>query len=294
MDVDGKRCVSNWFKAHVGWLAILAHGFATSPCVYSVGGGSPTLLCVPCASGNDVERTQPPGVSWSPDGKFLYLKIQESISQHAKNLPEPKAMKSARSFRMRIARPTLVTRSDLFLIFLKAGLAFGGGLGILGVLEDELVERRGAVTRKEFLTIYGIGRIVPSGTMTALAVAYGYKFGGLTGTVIALAALSLPVFVLTVALTVAYHYLRNSRLFDLLPVTIMPAALALIAVAALKLGKDVFRPSRELIIAGAAFALAFFLRLNPASLLLAGGVLGAFVLQKVGEKNDPNEEVSRK
>ena len=47
----------------------------------------------------------------------------------------------------------------------------------------------------EFLTIYGIGRIVPSGTMTALAVAYGYKFGGLTGTVIALAALSLPVFV---------------------------------------------------------------------------------------------------
>src|SRR2546428_2693656 len=189
-------------------------------------------------------------------------------------------MKSARSFRMRIARPTLVTRSDLFLIFLKAGLAFGGGLGILGVLEDELVERRGAVTTDEFLTIYGIGRIVPSGTMTALAVAYGYKFGGLWGTVIALAALSLPVFVLTIALTIAYHYLRSSRLFDLLPITIMPAALALIAVAALKLGKDVFRPSRELIVAGVAFALALFLRLNPALILVAGGVLGAFALQK--------------
>jgi len=60
------------------------------------------------------------------------------------------------------------------------------------------------------------------------------------GTVIALTALSLPVFVLTIALTIAYHYLRNSRLLDLLPVTIMPAALALIIVAALKLGKDVF------------------------------------------------------
>src|SRR2546425_8976070 len=189
---------------------------------------------------------------------------------------------------------TRVTRGDLFSIFLRAGLAFGGGLGILAVLEQELVNKRRAVTTDEFLTIYGIGRIVPSGTMTALAVAYGYKFGGLTGTVIALAALSLPVFVLTVALTVAYHYLRNSRLFDLLPVTIMPAALALIAVAALKLGKDVFRPSRELIIAGAAFALAFFLRLKPALILLARGVLGAFVLQKVGEKNDPNEEVSGK
>jgi len=182
----------------------------------------------------------------------------------------------------------------LFSIFLRAGLAFGGGLGILAVLEEELVDKRRAVTKEEFLTIYGIGRIVPSGTMTALAVAYGYKFGGLPGTVIALAALSLPVFVLTIALTIAYHYLRNSRLFDLLPVTIIPAALALIVVAALKLGKDVFRPSRELILAGVAFALALFLRLNPALILLAGGVVGAFAWQKVEEESGSKPKESGK
>jgi chromate transporter len=189
---------------------------------------------------------------------------------------------------------TRVTRGELFSIFLKAGLAFGGGLGILAVLEDELVDKRRAVTKEEFLTIYGIGRIVPSGTMTALAIAYGYKFGGLSGTVITLAALSLPVFVLTIALTIAYHYLRNSRVFDVLPVTIMPAALALIVVAALKLGKDVFRPSRELIIAGVAFALALFVRLNPALILLAGGALGAFILQKVEDGNETQKKGSAK
>ncbi len=42
-------------------------------------GGSSVLVCLPCSSSNDVERTAPPPVSWSPDGKFLYLKIQESI-----------------------------------------------------------------------------------------------------------------------------------------------------------------------------------------------------------------------
>jgi chromate transporter len=187
-----------------------------------------------------------------------------------------------------------ITRGELFLIFLKAGLAFGGGLGILAVLEDELVDKRRAVTREEFLTIYGIGRIVPSGTMTALAVAYGYRFGGLPGTVIALAALSLPVFVLTIALTIAYHHLRNSRLFDLFPVTILPAALGLIVVAALKLGKNVFHPSRELILAGVAFALALFLRLNPALILLAGGVLGAFALQKIEKQDDSKKKGSAK
>lgn len=79
-----------------------------------------------------------------------------------------------------------LTRGELFSIFFKAGLAFGGGLGILAVLEDEIVNKRRAVSRDEFLTIYGIGRVVPSGTMIALAVAYGYKFGGMSGTLIAL------------------------------------------------------------------------------------------------------------
>jgi chromate transporter len=187
-------------------------------------------------------------------------------------------------------RATRITRGELFAIFLKAGLAFGGGLGILAVLEEELVDRRRAVTKEEFLTIYGMGRIVPSGTMTALAIAYGYKFAGMWGTVIALAALVLPAFVLTVGFTIAYRYLRDSRLFQLLPVTIMPAALALIVVAALKLGKDVFRPSRELVIAGVAFALALFLRLNPALLLLAGGVLGALILKDVDESKEGDTE----
>jgi chromate transporter len=187
-----------------------------------------------------------------------------------------------------------LTCFELFLIFLKAGLAFGGGLGILAILEDELVSKRRVISREEFLTIYGIGRIVPSGTMTALAVAYGYKFAGMLGTVVALSALALPAFVLTVVLTIAYHYLRASRLFGLLPVTIMPAALALIVVAALKLGKDVFRPSRELVIAGTAFAFALFLQLNPALLLLAGGIIGALVLRDAGDKTEKNKEAEEK
>lgn len=167
---------------------------------------------------------------------------------------------------------------EMFIIFLKAGMAFGGGLGILAVLEDELVTKRQLISRDEFLTVYGIGRIVPSGTMTALAVAYGYKFGRLRGTVVALTALVLPAFLLTILLTIAYGYLKSGALLDLLPVTILPAALAFIVVAALKLGRDVFRPSVELLLAAGAFAGALFFHLNPSVLLVAGGAVGIFAL----------------
>jgi chromate transporter len=171
-----------------------------------------------------------------------------------------------------------VGRRALFGIFLKAGLAFGGGLGILAVLEQELVTRRRAVDREEFLRLYGLGRLVPSGTMTALAVAYGYRFAGLAGTVVALTALVLPALVLTVALTAAYGLLRRQGwLLELLPVTILPAALAFIVVAGLRLGRDVFRPSRELLLAAAAFGGAAVLHLDPVVLLLAGGVAGIWL-----------------
>jgi chromate transporter len=181
-----------------------------------------------------------------------------------------------------------ITRRALFGIFLKAGLAFGGGLGILAVLEQELVTRRQAIDREEFLRLYGLGRVVPSGTMTALAVAYGYRFAGLIGTVIALCGLVLPALVLTVALTAAYGLLQQHRwLLDLLPVTILPAALAFIVVAALRLGRDVFRPSRELLLASGAFLGAAVFHLNPVVLLLAGGVAGMLLFGRKRGDREP-------
>jgi chromate transporter len=176
--------------------------------------------------------------------------------------------------------PQPISRRVLFGIFLKAGLAFGGGLGILAVLEQELVTRRQAVGREEFLRLYGLGRIVPSGTMTALAVAYGYRFAGLPGTVISVTALVLPALVLTVALTAVYGLLqRQAWLPELLPVTILPAALAFIVVAGVRLGRDVFRPSWELLLAAAAFAGSAVLHLSPVLLLLAGGVAGTVLFR---------------
>jgi chromate transporter len=167
---------------------------------------------------------------------------------------------------------------DLFVIFLKAGLAFGGGLGILAVLEGELVTKRKALTRAEFLTAYALGRLVPSGTMTALAAAFGTRFAGAPGSVVALAAMTLPAFTLSVIFSATYVALSGTAFLDVVPLTILPAALAFIAAAALRLGRDITVPSVEALLATAAFIGAFVFRLSPALLLLAGGVTSVIVL----------------
>lgn len=172
---------------------------------------------------------------------------------------------------------------DLFAVFLRTGLGFGGGLGILAILEEELISKRRVVSKEDFLALYGLGRIVPSGTMTALAVAYGYRFGGLLGTVVALTALSLPAFASTIALTVGYAVLRTGPVLELASLTLLPGALALIVIAALRLGKHVFRPSVDFLLAAGAFVGALVLDLNPALLLVLGGIAGAVAFGRIGD-----------
>jgi chromate transporter len=162
-------------------------------------------------------------------------------------------------------------------MFFRAGLTFGGGLAIMAVLSQELVDRRRAMSRAEFLTLYALARIVPSGTMTALAVAIGYRFAGMVGTVVALGGVALPGLVPTLVLVMLYDALRGSPVLDLLPVTLLPAAVALIGGAVVSLAREVARPL-ELALAAGALVGALILRLDPAVLIVLGGAVGALCL----------------
>jgi chromate transporter len=169
--------------------------------------------------------------------------------------------------------PTL-SYKDIFLVFLRSGMAFGGGTGIVAALEDELVRKKQVLTREAFLEKYALGRITPAGTSASLAVAFGYRFGGLAGTVVALTALLLPGVTLTVLLTMGFSALHGSPVLAMLAATLVPAAMAFIVLAALKFGKEVFRPSLDLVVAAGACAGVLVFGLHPVVLLAAGGVVG--------------------
>jgi len=167
----------------------------------------------------------------------------------------------------------------LFVLFLRAGMIFGGGLACTAVLLQELVERRKALTRSHFLALYGLARLIPSGTSTALAVGLGQLLGGFPGTVMALLGIALPSLIPTIALTIFYESVQGSPWLDLVPVTLLPAAVALLASAVLTIGREVARPTLEPVFAAVAFAAAVALGVNPGVLLVLGGLLGAVLLR---------------
>ena len=178
-----------------------------------------------------------------------------------------------------------VSLRSLFLLFLKIGLSFGAGTGMSAVLQDELVTRRHAIARSEFMALFGLARLVPSGSMTALAVAIGYRYQRLPGTVVVLTAMILPSFSLTLLLTVAYTLFANGQSLRVINMTLLPAALAVVVVSAYQLGREFLTPSVELVLIFASAASVIVFGINPALVLVAGGVIGALTIrQRDGER----------
>jgi len=170
--------------------------------------------------------------------------------------------------------------AEIFRIFFKAGCAFGGGLGILALLEEELVTKRRMMARGDLITLWSIGRIVPCGTMTSVTVAVGHRFGGFLGSLVALVAVILPGFLCTVALAAAYGVLGHGTPLAYVQVTLIPAALALILVSAVRIGREIPFPSIEAVLTVGALIAAIVFRVNPILLLFGGGVFGAIFLRR--------------
>lgn len=92
--------------------------------------------------------------------------------------------------------------------FVKVGsLIFGGGLVIVPFIENEVVNRLGWLTHREFLDGLALGQITP-GPVVITATFIGYKVAGLLGAVVATASIFLPSFcmiVLAAAFSSQWH-----------------------------------------------------------------------------------------
>lgn len=86
---------------------------------------------------------------------------------------------------------------SLFGTFLKIGaFTFGGGYGMLRLLEEECVEKRDWLTREEFLNMVAMAESTPGPVSINSATYIGYKRAGVLGAAVATLAVCLPSFAL--------------------------------------------------------------------------------------------------
>jgi hypothetical protein len=113
-------------------------------------------------------------------------------------------------------------------LFLKLGtIGFGGPATHLALMEDEVVHRRGWLSRQHFLDLVGATNLIPGPNSTEMAIHVGFVRGGWAGLVVAGVAFILPATLITTAL--AWLYVEHGRQPQIEPIIagIKPAVLAL-------------------------------------------------------------------
>ncbi|MCD6159148.1 MAG: chromate transporter [Kosmotoga sp.] len=165
---------------------------------------------------------------------------------------------------------------EIFLTFLKIGLiAFGGGYGAIGLIQDEVVQIHHWFTQQEFLDFLSIAQMTPGPIGLNASTFIGYKLYGLTGALLATAGFILPsilwVYVLLKTLKLVTRFVDEKRLIEALK----GAALVLIFVATYRIGSaSVIDLSSMFIFICAFLALIFLKKLSPIWIILGGGVAG--------------------
>jgi chromate transporter len=178
-------------------------------------------------------------------------------------------------------------------LFGKLGLiAFGGPAAHIGMMEDEVVERRGWLSRQRFLDMVGATNLIPGPNSTEMAMHVGYVRAGWRGLFVGGACFILPAVLVTVAF--AWAYVRYGSLPSITPFMngIKPAVLAVILAAVWRLGKTAVKGPAVAVIGLAVMLAVLIGGVNEVLALLAGAVLGALWLMlgrrgKAGQDSDP-------
>jgi len=162
---------------------------------------------------------------------------------------------------------------EIAALFLKLGVsAFGGPAAHIGMMEQEIVEKRGWIPRKHFLDLVGATNLIPGPNSTEMTMHIGYERGGVAGLFVAGACFILPAALIT--LVFAYLYVEYGSIPAVEPffIGIKAAVIAIILQAVYKLGQKALKNWQLGLIGGMTLA-ASLLGLSEIWAVLAGGAL---------------------
>jgi chromate transporter len=153
--------------------------------------------------------------------------------------------------------PTAKELAALAGLFLKLGtIAFGGPAAHIAMFEDEVVRRRGWLTREEFLDLLGATNLIPGPNSTEMAIYIGHRRAGWPGWLVAGGCFILPA-TLTVSV-IAWAYVRFGKLphAEGLLYGVKPVIIAIVAQALWGLGRTALKTKPLTVLAAGAAALS--------------------------------------
>ena len=177
---------------------------------------------------------------------------------------------------------------SLFVTFFKIGLfGFGGGYGMLSLIQAETVVHHHWLSSAEFTNVVAISQMTPGPIGINSATYIGYEvlaqsgaseLLSILGSFTATFAVVLPSFIIVLLLAKVYSRWKDHPIFRGVMAGLRPAVLGLIGTAALGLATpENFIDWKSFVICIAAFIALYLKKLGPFSIIGIGALVGLLV-----------------
>lgn len=174
-----------------------------------------------------------------------------------------------------------ITSGKLFLVFMKAGaFLFGSGYVLLAFLRADLVERLRWLTEQQLLDAVSVGQVTPGPVFTT-ATFIGFILQGVSGALVATAAIFLPAFVYVGLSGRIVPRLRKSAMAAGVLDGVNVASLALMAGVTWQIGRASVVDLTTALLAITSLLGMVVWRVNPAWFMAAGAALGLAAMRLV-------------
>ncbi len=181
--------------------------------------------------------------------------------------------------------PSRPTFADAFRFWLKLGfISFGGPAGQIAIMHREIVEKRRWVDEAHFLHALNFCMLLPGPEAQQLATYLGWRLHGARGGIAAGVLFVLPSAVILLGL--GWLYMAGGEISWIrgLFYGLIPAVIAIVASAVLRIGNKALKSPALWLLAGLAFVAIFQFKVSFVIIILAAAVIGG-----VGGKVFPSQ-----
>lgn len=156
---------------------------------------------------------------------------------------------------------------------------------MIPLIEKEVVEKRKWLKSEEVTDVFALSQSVPGAVAVNSATFIGHRIAGMKGAMAAMIGVTLPTFLIVLLLGILYFFIQDNPKIESAFISIRASIVAIIAYAAIKIGKTAIVDKSTLGILIVGIPILFFI--HPVLAILAGAIAGVVTIsikRKLGYK----------
>lgn len=187
---------------------------------------------------------------------------------------------------------------EIFITFLKIGsFTFGGGFAMIPLIEREVITNKNWVKEEEVIDVFAVSQSVPGAIAINASTFIGYKIAGRMGALVATLGVVLPSFVTITLIAAFFSRFQENPIVKAAFMGVRAAVVALILMAAVKIGKAAVKDKTAAVIMLSAVALILVFNIHAIFVIIGGAAAGIIInsmfpknmeetMKKAGVSND--------